>query len=116
VGWEATGGRPAGAWQLALLAIAALAMGLQSAAMRNVGTALSTTYLTGTLTSVVAALVTRGQPNRRNGLSVAVLVAAATGAAAGGALLTVLPAALPALPMTALAAVIAVAITVGTFH
>jgi uncharacterized membrane protein YoaK (UPF0700 family) len=33
VGWELTGSRPAGAWQLVLLGVAALAMGLQSAAV-----------------------------------------------------------------------------------
>lgn len=114
VGWELTDGHPAGAWQLSLLAVAALAMGLQSAAMRNVGTTLSTTYLTGTLTSTVASMVTHAQPSQRNQLNVAVLVAAAAGAAAGGALLAALPATLPLLPMSALTGVITIAMTVGT--
>jgi len=114
VGWELTGSHPTGAWQLGLLALAALAMGLQSAAMRNVGTTLSTTYLTGTLTSTVASIVTRGQPGRRNRLNVAVLVAAAAGAAAGGALLAALPAALPFLPMSALTGVVTIVMTAGT--
>jgi uncharacterized membrane protein YoaK (UPF0700 family) len=114
VGWELTGSHPAGAGQLGLLAVAALVMGLQSAAMRSVGTTLSTTYLTGTLTSAVASMVTRGQPSQRNRLNVAVLVAAATGAAAGGVLLATLPATLPILPMSALAGVITIVMTVGT--
>ena len=114
VGWELTGSHPAGAWQLGVLAVAALAMGLQSAAMRNVGTTLSTTYLTGTLTSAVASLVTRKQPRQHNGLNVAVLVALAAGAAAGGVLLAALPGAFPILPMSALAGVVTIATTVGT--
>lgn len=112
-GWVLTGGHPAGAWQLGLLAVAALAMGLQSAAMRNVGTTLSTTYLTGTLTSAVASLVTPGQLRRRNGLNVAVLVALAAGAAAGGVLLAALPRAFPILPMSALTGVVTIATTMG---
>ncbi|HEX6402877.1 MAG TPA: YoaK family protein [Pseudonocardiaceae bacterium] len=113
VGWELTGNHPAGAWQLGVLAVAALAMGLQSAAMRNVGTTLSTTYLTGTLTSAVDSLVTHKQPRRRNSLNVTVLVALAAGAAAGGALLAALPAAFPILPMSALAGVVTMATTLG---
>jgi uncharacterized membrane protein YoaK (UPF0700 family) len=114
VGWELTGGHPGGAWQLGLLAVAALAMGLQSAAMRNVGTTVATTYLTGTLTSTVVSMVTRRQPSRHNRLNVAVLVALAAGAAAGGAVLAALPRALPIMPMGALTGVIIIAITVGT--
>ena len=115
-GWELTGSHPVGAWQLGLLAVATLAMGLQSAATRRVGTTLSTTYLTGTLTSAVASIVTRTQPRRRNGLNLAVLVALAAGAAAGGGVLAALPGALPILPMSALTGVITIAITVGTHH
>ena len=114
VGWELTDGHPAGAWQFGLLALAALAMGLQSAAMRNVGTTLSTTYLTGTLTNAVTSLVTRSQPRQRNRLNVAVLVAVAAGAAAGGVLLATLPAIFPLLPMGALTGVISIVMTVGT--
>lgn len=95
MGWELTGSYPLGAWQWGLLAVAALAMGLQSAAMRHVGTTLSTTYLTGALTSAVASLASRKQSLRRTRLKVAVLVALAAGAA-GGALLAALPATLPA--------------------
>jgi uncharacterized membrane protein YoaK (UPF0700 family) len=113
-GWVLTDGNPAGAWQLNLLAVAALAMGLQSAAVRNIGTTLSTTYLTGMLTSTVASMVTRRQPLQQTSLNVTVLVAFAAGAVAGGALLAALPATLPVLPVSALAAVITIAMTVGT--
>jgi uncharacterized membrane protein YoaK (UPF0700 family) len=105
-GWEITGTRPRAAAQLALLAVAALSMGLQSAAIRRLPVAVSTTYLTGTLTSVIAALITHRRllPADRRGL--AVLTTAGAGAAAGGGLLATHPSGLPALPLTALMAVI----------
>jgi uncharacterized membrane protein YoaK (UPF0700 family) len=59
VGWELTKGRPTSAVQLGLLAVAAIAMGIQSEAVRNVSAKVSTTYLTGTLTAAVASIVHR---------------------------------------------------------
>ena len=62
VGWEVTGGRPAGWAQFGLLATLAGAMGMQSSAVRDMGlTEVSTTYLTGTLTGLVSSLVSPGQ-------------------------------------------------------
>jgi hypothetical protein len=58
VGWELTGGRPGSTAQVLLIAALAVAMGIQSAAVRQLG-GMSTTYLTGTLTAVVTELVTR---------------------------------------------------------
>ena len=112
-GWELIGSRPVGASQYALLAVASLAMGLQSEAIRNVGTALSTTYLTGTLTTSVASIVTGRRSDRGNRMNVAVLAAAVAGAAAGGGLLSAAPALMPVLPLAAIAAVVTVAVTVG---
>ncbi|MFD2348572.1 YoaK family protein [Nonomuraea ferruginea] len=62
VGWEVTGGRPSAVALHVLLVLTAMAMGLQSAAMRALGgrRVVSTTYLTGTLTGVIAALLTSG--------------------------------------------------------
>lgn len=111
VGWALAGSRPAGVAQFGLLAVGALTMGLQSAAVRAVGTTLSTTYLTGTLTAAVAGLVTGGWSRSSTRWSLAVLVAHAAGAAAAGGLLLTAPAALPALPDAALLAVVAVAMT-----
>jgi uncharacterized membrane protein YoaK (UPF0700 family) len=113
-GWVLTGSRPAGAIQLGLLAVGTLAMGLQAAAVRSTGTSLSTTYLTGTLTTTVAGLVTGGRAGSdvRGGL--AVLAAHAAGAAAAGGLLLVAAPALPALPDAALLAVLAVVVAGGT--
>jgi uncharacterized membrane protein YoaK (UPF0700 family) len=113
-GWELASSYPAGAWQLCLLAVAALSMGLQSAAMRSVGTPLSTTYLTGALTGAVAEVVTGGWRGKDVGLSAAVLASAAGGAAAGGGVLIAAPAALPVLPIGAIAIVIALATYSGT--
>lgn len=108
-GWELADARPAGAWQLCLLAVGALAMGLQSAAMRNVRAPLPTTYLTSTLIGVVEEIVKSGRRGNGISVSVSVLVAALAGAAAGGGVLAVAPAALPVLPVGALITVITLA-------
>src|SRR5262249_3582400 len=62
VGGELAGTRPAGGGQLALVAVLAAAMGLQAAAVRRLGQ-MSTTYLTSTLTALVAGLVTGSKPD-----------------------------------------------------
>jgi uncharacterized membrane protein YoaK (UPF0700 family) len=104
-GWEAGGRRHS--WQIALLVLLAGAMGVQSAAVRRLGS-ISATYLTGTLTGVLTALITS---NRPAGLwrDVCVLFAVATGAGAGAALISLAPAWLPALTLLPLSTVIAVA-------
>ena len=111
-GWEFTHAQPTGGPQLVLLAVAALGMGLQSAAVRGLGTAVSTTYLTGTLTGVVASLVATQRPRHLDHRGVAVVTAVAVGAAAGGVLILTAPAILPALPLATLSVVIATA----TYH
>lgn len=108
-GWELADARPSGAWQPCLLAVGALAMGLQSAAMRSVRAPLSTTYLTSTLIGAVEEIVKSGRRGNGMSLSVTVLAAAVAGAAAGGGVLAVAPAALPVLPVGALIAVITLA-------
>jgi uncharacterized membrane protein YoaK (UPF0700 family) len=108
LGWEATGAAPTGAAQLALLAAAAAAMGLQSAAIRGLGVTVTTTYLTGTLTGLVAAL-TRSPRARTDSAAVAALIAAIGGAACEAAVLATVPSAVPLLMLTPVAAVVAVA-------
>lgn len=108
LGWEATHAAPTGAAQLALLAAAAAAMGLQSAAMRGLGVTVTTTYLTGTLTGLVAAL-TGSARARIDWAAVAALIAAVGGAACGGAVLVTVPSAVPLLMLAPVAAVMAVA-------
>jgi uncharacterized membrane protein YoaK (UPF0700 family) len=112
VGWELAGAAPGGAGQLALLAAATAAMGTQSVAARHLGGPaggpVSTTYLTGTLTGAVAALVTPGQRARVQTRELSLLAALAAGAAGGGLLLATAPAWLPAIPLASLVAVISV--------
>jgi len=77
--WE----KPSPGLALALLGLDAVALGVQSAAVLRFGVSgLSTTYLTGTLTTVIASLSSAGK-SRPPGRSVAVLVALVVGAALG---------------------------------
>ena len=109
VGWELTGGRPGSTAQVLLIAALAVAMGIQSAAVRQLG-GMSTTYLTGTLTAVVTELVTR---DRGPGFarSVGVLAAIVSGAVVGGLVAEHAPAWLPAAIMTPLAVVVIASVT-----
>lgn len=60
VAWFAAGAQPASGGLYGLIALAALAMGIQSAAVRRLGVAgVATTYITGTLTGLCAGLVAR---------------------------------------------------------
>jgi uncharacterized membrane protein YoaK (UPF0700 family) len=85
-GWEAVQGHPRGGAQIALLVVLAAAMGMQSAAVRRLGQ-MSSTYLTSTLTAVLAGLATRKAPE---GLtrSLGSLIVIVAGAVAGGFLAT----------------------------
>ena len=104
VGWELTGGSPGSTAELLLIAALSAAMGIQSAAVRELG-GMSTTYLTGTLTAVIAELATR---DRKPGLarSVGVLAAVVFGAVAGGLVAGHAPLWLPAVILTPLAVVV----------
>ena len=108
LGWWATiGSHPRGGVQFALLALAALAMGLQSAAVRAIGIAgLSTTYMTGILTSALATVVAAGRVHWH---SLALIGSVVVGAAASGLLIITAPWAAPILPMGLLAAVLGMA-------
>jgi uncharacterized membrane protein YoaK (UPF0700 family) len=80
----AAGTAPAGATRLGLIALGATAMGLQSAAARTLGVpGVSTTYVTGTVTSFVGAIAGRTTGGVRT-LHGGVLVAYCAGAAAAG--------------------------------
>jgi uncharacterized membrane protein YoaK (UPF0700 family) len=102
IGWELARGKPTTPSQLALIGIAATAMGLQSAAVRvSSGAGLSTTYLTGTLTDVVAALAS-GRALRLEWTGVAVLSAALLGAVLAGTAVVELSALAPIIPLVTL--------------
>ena len=85
VGWELAGTHPSSGGQLALLAVLAAAMGLQAAAVRRLGQ-MSTTYLTSTLTALVAGLVTGSKPDGM-ARSLGVLATLIVGAVAASVLL-----------------------------
>lgn len=108
MGWELAGARPTGSVQLPLAALLAAAMGMQGAAVRQLGQ-MSSTYMTSTLTGVLAGLATRskvdGMPR-----SLGVLAAITVGAFAGGILVKTAPAALPAVVLAPQGAVIALAL------
>ena len=98
VGWEVTGSRPAGWAQYVILAVAACAMGIQSAAVGQLGLGnVSTTYLTGTLTGLVSALVRPGATVgwRRPALLAGLLA----GASLAGLLVASAARAVPCLPL-----------------
>jgi uncharacterized membrane protein YoaK (UPF0700 family) len=106
VGWELTGGASAGAAQVALLAGAAAAMGVQGAAVRALGVPdISTTYMTGMLTGILADLATgtRAGLGRRLGL-LGMLV---LGALASGITFAQAPRLTPLIPLAALSGAIA---------
>jgi len=102
VGWEVTGGRPAGGVQYVLLAVTAAAMGVQSSSVNEMGlTNVSTTFLTGTLTGLVSSLARPGQDTQHGARRFGVLIGLAAGALLCGLLVAIAPRAVPALPLAA---------------
>ena len=104
IGWELAGTHPSGAGQLALVAVLAAAMGLQAAAVRRLGQ-MSTTYLTSTLTALVAGLVTGSKPDGM-GRSLGVLATLIIGAIVASTLLAEARAWLPLMILLPLGLVI----------
>ena len=97
--------RPIGWARLVLLGAIALAMGGQSAAARQLGNPnAGTTYLTGTLTSLVSSLAGRRRPDVE---AVAVLIALLVGAGAGAALLEAAPITVPLLALAGVGSTLA---------
>ncbi|WP_067441559.1 YoaK family protein [Nocardioides jensenii] len=109
VAWWALGSAPSGDVLMPLLALNAAALGLQSSAIQRFGVAgLSTTYLTGTLTSVVIRL-SQGKGLRTVGHSLTILAGLIVGAAVATFLLEVAPVAVPLLQLGTLGGVLVVA-------
>ena len=102
--------RPEGGARLFLLAVAAMAMGLQSGVVAVIGLAdVSTTYLTGTLTSLIGSVADPGRGRGdNNGRRVAALCALAAGAGLSGLLLATAQAAVPAIPLVMLLTALAI--------
>jgi uncharacterized membrane protein YoaK (UPF0700 family) len=87
VGWELTDARPRGWASFVLLAVAAAAMGMQSAAVSEMGFRnFSTTFLTGTLTWLVSSAVRPGGDASDWPRRVSALIALGTGACLSGLL------------------------------
>ncbi|QFG25020.1 DUF1275 family protein [Actinomadura sp. WMMB 499] len=95
-GWAYADARPEGAALLALISASSAAMGVQTAAARTLAAdGITTTFVTGTLTSMMGALAIGS--TGAAGLRTAVILALAAGAAAGGALMGPAPVAAAAL-------------------
>ena len=104
VGWEATGGRPGREVQAVLLPIVAVAMGIQTTAVRRLGP-LSTAYLTGTLTALLEGLADRHWSTEES-RGVAIIIAAIAGAATATLVIDHSPAFLPLVPLVPLTVVV----------
>jgi uncharacterized membrane protein YoaK (UPF0700 family) len=118
IGWEVTGARPSGGAQLLLIALATLAMGMQSTVVVVLNiSGVGTTYLTGTLTTLIDSLSSPGdkrgtashrEASTRRAIAVAALV---VGALLAGLLISAAPAAVPAIPLAVLAIVLTLGLT-----
>ena len=105
--WEMTLGGRSYELQLCLLMLLAAALGIQGSAVQRFGVpGLSSTYLTGTLTSLIAGVAAR-QPGRSLLPSASVLLALVLGAAVGAAVVLEVPALAPVLVVVPLTTVIA---------
>jgi uncharacterized membrane protein YoaK (UPF0700 family) len=108
VGWWISGGDPGRGLALALLLCTAVGLGIQSSTVQRFGVSgMSTTYLTGTLTTVVIRLAS-GRGVREVWHSVEILLGLIAGAAAGALLVLALPLVAPVLQLGALGAVVGV--------
>jgi uncharacterized membrane protein YoaK (UPF0700 family) len=105
--WWATQGKPSSAIQLALLAINAVALGIQSSAVQRFGVSgLSTTYFTGTLTTLVVRLASRDNNRREVADSIRQLIALLSGAAIAGLLVSHVQIVVPVIQLALVATVL----------
>jgi uncharacterized membrane protein YoaK (UPF0700 family) len=110
--WWLKDGHPVGAIQLVMLGLNALALGIQSSSVQRFGTpGLSTTYLTGTLTSLVAHFAHR-RPARKMALSGLILGSFVAGAIVDGLLIAHAPAYAPCVPLVSLGVVLTASVPV----
>jgi uncharacterized membrane protein YoaK (UPF0700 family) len=109
IDWWASGSHPTGVMQSAALAASALALGIQSSAVLRLNVSgLSTTYLTGTLTTLVQTLTTTRRL-KGGGRSLCLLTALIAGAAIGTLLAIRVPPAAPFVSLLILSTVIVTA-------
>jgi uncharacterized membrane protein YoaK (UPF0700 family) len=106
VGFEVGGGHPIGSLASTLLTLNAVALGVQSSAVLRFGiSGLSTTYLTGTLTTVFARL-THHEGLKGHGRHILLLIALVVGAVLGSVLSVQVPRAEPVLQLGLLGIVV----------
>ena len=102
ISWWALGSDPGTDWLFPLLGLNAAALGMQSSAILRFGVAgLSTTYLTGTLTTVVGKLI-GGHGLRQVAHSLTILAGLILGAAIGTVVVELAPVAVPLVPLLTL--------------
>ena len=107
VGWEITGARPLGWAQFVLLAVTAAAMGMQSAAVNELGFSnFSTTFLTGTLTGLVSSVARPGGDPSGGLRRLSALIALAVGAGLSGLLVAHAARVVPVLALVAMVAAV----------
>ena len=105
--WEIHESRASGALEVVMLMVCAVALGIQSSAILRLGlSGLSTTYLTGTLTTVFHAMA-HGHFGRDTFHRLAILIALVVGAVIGGTLALNQPRFAPCIQLILLACVIA---------
>jgi uncharacterized membrane protein YoaK (UPF0700 family) len=105
--WEIHSGRAYGSLEVGMLMVCAVALGIQSSAILRLGlSGLSTTYLTGTLTTVFHAMA-HGHFGRDTFRRLAILIALILGAVIGGALAINEALAAPCVQLVVLGCVIA---------
>jgi uncharacterized membrane protein YoaK (UPF0700 family) len=104
--WWAVDSAPSQTWLLPMLGLNAAALGLQSSAIQRFGVSgLSTTYLTGTLTTVVIKLI-GGHGLRKVSHSMTILFGLILGAAVGTVLVKFAPVAVPSVQLLTLGSVL----------
>jgi uncharacterized membrane protein YoaK (UPF0700 family) len=114
IAWWCTGSRPAGDVQLPLLVANSFALGIQSSAVQRFGVpGLSTTYMTGTLTTVVVKL-TSGRRVRDVAHSGQILSGLIGGAVVATTLVKVCPAVAPLLQIGCLATALMLGLRAST--
>jgi uncharacterized membrane protein YoaK (UPF0700 family) len=109
VGWVASAGEPDGSVAAVLIAASGIAMGIQATTVAVLGSRISTTYVTGVITSLVRDLSHLSALGADTGRSIATVAALLAGAFSGALVLATFRLAAPAIPLVITATVIALA-------
>lgn len=109
-GWLGSAAQPQPPWAEVMIVCSGAAMGLQSSAAQRLAVpSVSTTYVTGTLTSVITELALFGHPTTGWPLRAGVVLALAVGAGVDALMLLRVPLLAPLLPLLVVAGVAAAA-------